>query len=264
MNSISIFPYQRLTNGNASQVFDRLAPAYAALAAADQPNCDARDAIRLLAAPKIRAFADLAAEFASVVRQAVGSALTRDLATLDTERDAALALVNGAIDRGLRSTRDPVNAAANRIDVIRDLYPRLASRQRDEQTRLTEKLLRDLDTPALAADIALIPGLDAFLDALSELNTEFAQSFTNRIDERAEIITGRTAEVRARANAAATEAAAAINLISTVHAADFLTAGMNSINAILDQARLDLAARRRGRAQSAKEKGIGNGEDASF
>ena len=258
MNSIDIFPYPRLANGIASQVFDRLAPVYTTLASTDQPNCEARDAIRLLAAPKIRLFANLTAEFAATVRQAIGSALTRDLDTLDAERDAALALVNGAIDRALRSTRDPINSAANRIDVIRDLYPRLASRQRDEQTRLTDKLLRDLDAPALAPDIALIPGLNSLLDALDELNTEFAQSFASRIDERAETITGRTADLRARANAAATDAAAAINLIASVHTAEYLISGINSINAILNQTRLDLSARRRGR--NARK---GSGEDVS-
>ena len=254
MNTINAFPYSAITNGNASQIFNRLAAPYAALIAPEQPNCEARDAIRLIAAPKVRSFVELAAQLSEVIRQNVGSAITRDLNTLDSERDAAISLINGAIDRALRSTRDPVLAAANRIDVIRDLYPRLARRQRDEQTRLTEKLLRDLDAPALAPDIALIPGLSALLDSLNELNAEFAQNFATRIDERAEIITGRTAEVRARANAAAAEAAAAVNMVASVHEADFLTAGINAINAILDQARLDLSARRRGRN---KKKGTG-------
>ena len=247
MSSITTFPYPHLPNGIANEVFIRLAPVYTRLADPEQPDGKAKEAVYLIAAPKIRAFADLSAELSDVMRQSVKFASTQDLDTLDTERDAATALVNAAIDRGLRSTRDNVHAAALRIDAKRDAYPRLARRQRDEQTNLTRELLADL--APLADDIALIPGLSALLDSLSEINAQFSDNFNARIGERSDVITGRTAEVRARANVAATDVAACVNMIASVHTAPFLEAAIKDINGIHDQARLDLSARRRGRAQ---------------
>ena len=253
MATVNPFPYFSLTNGNASQLFGRLIPVYKTLFDPSLMSGPTTTALGLIANRRVEDFDVAARQFADAIRQDVKSSFTYDLDTLDAERDAALAAVDSAISRGMRHSNDAVSAAARLIEAKRMLYRRLAQRQRDEQTRLTEQLLRDLAAPDLSAAGLQLPGFAALVAALAELNAAFANAFSGRQDQRSGIVTGLTAELRTQANAAAAAVVAAVNMVSDLYPATFLDEIIDRINFILAQARLDLSNRRRGRAQREKE-----------
>ena len=185
--------------------------------------------------------------FQELVRQRVGSAHTRRMEQLDSERDRLMNMADRAIANGLRSSNPDIVVAANEVDVVRRLYGNFTHRQQVEQTQVIAKLLRDLTADPMHANVELITGLSAMLDAISEINDSFLENFEGRNAERQEVVVGGTLEARLLSDAAASASINAINLLASIYEAPLLSEVINEVNTILTTARHDLAARRRGR-----------------
>jgi hypothetical protein len=261
MNSIQSISYTALTNGNASLTYERLIHVYKNLQevvvtfsgdAGGKQRADGLllQALSSLVLPKLEEFSVRTEEFIALIRQMVGSSHTRDMEALDADRDRLIGIADRTIAAGLRSTHPDVVISANHVDVIRRLYGNIAARQRNEQTQITTKLIRDLSTPEMEEHVERIPGLKAMLESIEELNNSFTTSLEERDAERAGVIIGGTLEARRIADALALEVANLINSTASLYQDPTLTEVINEANVVLNQARHDLTARRRGRALS--------------
>ena len=265
MNKIKTIPYTQITNGNASRTYDLLLQAYERLKQIQLPKtADAeleseerkmlKEVIRLIVCPKIIAFAEQNKEFDKYFRQPVASAFTRQLNRNDRDRDRNLNLANRAIVSGLKSTKPKIAKAALHISVVFSRFKNLPNRQRSEQTELTEVLLRQLATPEMQVHVKLIPGLEAILENIRELNETFSADTDERTSEREKIVKGFTIKARRRTDAIALEVATTINLVASLYDDPVLNEVVNSANTILNEARIDLINRRRGRSVSLRHK----------
>ena len=246
MEQINDFPYARLTNANANQYYYLLIEHYEPLLNFESDKEHLPIIIELLVIPKINAFVKANENFTESIRQAVASIHSRNMAGLEAERDRITNSCGRAITGSLTSIRPEVEIAAKNVDVAWRLYGNITDRQQDEQTRVTKKILSDLSTAEMRGQVANIPGLRGLLDALEEINNQFFDEFTARIDEREHIIVGLTENLRHIANRAASDVANAINVIASELSDPTLSKVIHSINNILDQARLSLSARQRG------------------
>ena len=257
MEQITQFSYTQLTNGNASQVYGRLAENYMHL---QQPlttmgDTPLRNALMSIVLPKIVVFNDASGELDENVRQAVASVYTRSMNVYERERDRDLKLAERIVRNGMMSSNTDVAESANHVDVAWKLYGDIVNRQTDEQTRIARALFRDLAMPEMQVHVQRIPGLEAALQVAEASNNAFADNFDNRLSDREKIITGLTRQIRFRADAAALDVATAINVVASVFDNPALNDIIKVTNTILDQASLTLAARKRGlsvKAQNAE------------
>ena len=247
MEQIQDFRYTHLTNANANQYYSLLLEHYEPLFNFESDHEEPPMLIRWLVVPKIDAFEKANNNFTESIRQAVGSVHSRNMAGLEAERDRITNTCERTIASSLNSIRPDVAIAAKSADVTWRLYGDIVNRQQDEQTRITKKILRDLSTAEMRGVVANIPGLKGLLDALEEINNQFFDEFTARIDERESITVGLTENLRRTADHTASDVANAINVIASEFSDPKLSDVIHSINNILDQARLSLSARRRGR-----------------
>ena len=245
MEQIQIFPYRNLTNGNASLTYSRLAEPYEKLSNIGGGE-EVIEAIRLVVFPKITSFIIARDKFEENLRQTVGSAITLDMKPRESERDRTTNMAVQAITNGKKSTRPDVVKASNIVDVKWKSYGNISQRQQDEQTEITENLLRDLSTAEMNNYVQMIPGLSPILEALLEINEEFSALANKRIDERKSITKGLTLELRVIADTSASDLATAVNVVASIYEHPELSDIIKTINVILDQARTDYIARQRG------------------
>ena len=246
MEQIQNFRYTQLTNANANQYYSLLLERYEPLLNFESDKEELLMVVNLLVVPKINAFVKANENFTESIRQAVASVHSRNMAGLEAERDRITNTCERTIASSLNSIRPEVKIAAKSADVIWRLYGDIVNRQQDEQTRITKKILRDFSTAEMQGLTANIPGLRGLLDALEEINNQFFDEFTARIDERESITVGLTAELRRIADRTASDVANAINVIASELSDPILSEVIRAINNILDQARLSLSARQRG------------------
>jgi len=246
MEQIQDFWYARLTNANANQYYALLIEHYEPLLNFESDKEHLPIIIELLVIPKINAFVKANENFTESIRQAVASVRSRNMAGLEAERDRITTSCGRAITGSLTSIRPEVETAAKSADVIWRLYGNITDRQQDEQTRITKKILADFSTAEMRGQVASIPGLRGLLDALEEINNQFFEEFTARIEERENIIVGLTESLRRIADRTAPDVANAINVVASELSDPTLSKVIHSINNILDQARLSLSARQRG------------------
>jgi len=246
MEQIQDFRYTRLTNANANQYYSLLLAPYELLFNFESDKEHLPVIIELLVIPKINAFVKANENFTESIRQAVASVHSRNMAGLEPERDRITNTCERTIASSLNSIRPDVANAAKNADVTWRLYGDIVNRQQDEQTRITKKILEDFRTAEMQGQVANIPGLRGLLEALEEINNQFFEEFTARIDEREHIITGLTENLRRIADRTASDVANAINVIASELSDPTLSEVIRAINNILDQARLSLSARQRG------------------
>ena len=246
MEQIQDFRYTRLTNANANQYYSLLLAPYELLFNFESDKEHLPVIIELLVIPKINAFVKANENFTESIRQAVASIHSRNMAGLEPERDRITNTCERTIASSLNSIRPDVANAAKNADVTWRLYGDIVNRQQDEQTRITKKILEDFRTAEMQGQVANIPGLRGLLEALEEINNQFFEEFTARIDEREHIITGLTENLRRIADRTASDVANAINVIASELSDPTLSEVIRAINNILDQARLSLSARQRG------------------
>ena len=232
---IQAFPYSRLTNANASQTYDRMKNHYLENTAVEELK------------PFVDKFVYASDNLRYSIRQATASVITRTLALQEPERDRITNLLKNSVRTGLRSTDPKIVEAANVVDVILRLYGNLTHRQQDEQTRQTEKAIRDLKAPEVRLMVSRIPGCESALAAMAHINQEFSENFNARIVERGKIVIGQTADLRKEADIEAQTVSDAFNAYAMLHVDDTIRGIINNVNAVLDQARIDLENRRRGR-----------------
>ena len=247
MRKLISFPFWRLTNGNASQLYRRLAEVFGGILTNVIGTTPADDIIRNSVFPKINAFLSISEKFSNSVRQTVGMATTRKLTPLENERDRTTNMAARTISNGMSSSTPDIVDAANEIDVIWRKYGRITHRQQDEQTQITEKLLRDLNEPVNQEFIQIIPGLASVLESLGQINERFSSLFDHRIRQHEEITRGLVADLRVQADNSIIELVEAINAVTVLFdESPVLSSTIDVINNILEQARLDLSARMRG------------------
>ena len=246
MINIQHFSFSRLTNGNASQVYGRLEVILREIDPSYGEDTPAEDLFNSIILPKRDFFIEKNTLFSESVRQSVASAITRDLKNREAERDRITNMSSRTITNGMKSSNAEIVHAANRIDVAWRLYGHITQRQQDEQTRITEKLLRDLATEEMQGFTERIPGLQSLLDGLKQINDEFAVLFNERVDERGNITLGLTADLRTQVDTAIAELMELLRAVQLLYNLPRMTEPIHAINNILDQARLDLSARRRG------------------
>ena len=246
MEQIQSFWYARLTNANANQYYALLIEHYEPLLNFESDKEEILMVVNLLIVPKIKAFGKANEDFTESIRQAVASVHSRNMAGLEAERDRITNTCERTIASSLNSIRPDVETAAKNVDVAWRLYGNITDRQQDEQTRVTKKILSDLSTAEMREQVATVPGLRGLLNALEEINNQFFDEFTARIDEREHIITGLTENLRRIADRTASDVANAINVIASELSDPTLSEVIRAINNILDQARLSLSARQRG------------------
>ena len=246
MEQIQSFWYARLTNANANQYYALLIEHYEPLLNFESDKEEILMVVNLLIVPKIKAFGKANEDFTESIRQAVASIHSRNMAGLEAERDRITNTCERTIASSLNSIRPDVETAAKNVDVAWRLYGNITDRQQDEQTRVTKKILSDLSTAEMREQVATVPGLRGLLNALEEINNQFFDEFTARIDEREHIITGLTENLRRIADRTASDVANAINVVASELSDPTLSKVIHSINNILDQARLSLSARQRG------------------
>ena len=253
MAQIHSFPYRDLTNGNASRLCELLSANYLRLPEkmTTMDATPARSTIMSIVFPRIKTFDDLAQEFIDNVRQSVGSGYTVIAESFERERDRDINMGSRLVTNALKSNDAEVAGAAIHVDAGWKLYGDLVNRQRNEQTQMTNKLVRDMRSPEMFVHVKKIPLLVAALEAIEKSNNAFAENIENRSLQRDEIITGLTRETRLRLDAAAIDLARAINIVAaTFEDYENLNDIIHTTNTILSEARQDLSARRRGRAVS--------------
>ena len=252
MVQIESFPYKQPTNGNASRLCELLNANYMRLPQkmTTMDATPARSVIISIVFPRIETFDKLTQEFINNVRQSVGSGYTTVASNFERERDRDLNMGSRLVTNALKSNDAEVAGAAIHVDVAWRLYGDLVNRQRNEQTQMTDKLLRDLRSPELFVHVQKIPLLEAALETIEKSNNAFAETIENRTSQREETTPGLTQETRLRLNAAALDLANAINIVAATFDYENLNEIIHTTNTILSEARLDLSARRRGRALS--------------
>ena len=262
MQQIQNFPYTTMTNGNASRVCELLSANYMQLPQkmTTMDATPARSAIISIVFPRIEAFDKLTQEFIDNVRQSVGSGYTTIADSIELERDRDLNVGSRLVANALKSNDPEVSGAAIHVDAAWRLYGDLVNRQRNEQTQMAGKLVRDMRSPELLVHVQKIPMLEAALDAIEKSNNAFAENIGNRTSQREEITTGLTQETRLRLDAAALDLANAINIIAATFDYKHLNEIIHTANIILTEARHDLSARRRGRALSQNHNNKPEGE----
>ena len=252
MVQIESFPYRHLTNGNASRLYERLSANYMQLPQkmTTMDTTPARSAIMSILFPRIQSFDELTQKFIEDVRQSVGSGYTVVADSFELERDRDLNLGLRLVTNALKSNDAEVAGAAIHVDVRWRLYGDLVNRQRNEQTQMTNKLLRDLRSPELFVHVQKIPMLEAALETIEKSNNAFAENIDNRTLQREEITPGLTQETRLRLDVVAFDLVKAVNVIASTFDYEPLNEIINTTNTLLAEARLDLSARQRGRTLS--------------
>ena len=252
MTQVQTFPYRRLTNGNASRLCELLSANYMQLPQkmTTMDATPARATLMSLVFPRIQSFDELTQKFIDDVRQSVSSGYTIMADRYESERDRDLNMGSRLVANALKSNDAEVAEAAVHVDAAWRLYGNLVDRQRNEQTQMTNKLLRDLRSPEMFVRVQKIPLLEAALETIEKSNNAFAENIENRTLQRDEITTGLTQETRLRLDAAALDLANAINIIAATFDYEPLNEIINTTNTLLAEARLDLSARQRGRSLS--------------
>ena len=253
MVQINTFPYRDLTNGNMSRLCELLSANYMQLPQkmTTMDATPARSVIMSIVFPRIKTFDELAQEFINNVRQSVSSGYTTVADSFERERDRDINMGFRLVTNALKSNNAEVAGSAVHVDAAWRLYGDLVNRQRNEQTQMTSKLVRDMRSPELFVHVQKIPMLEAALEAIEKSNNAFAENIESRTSQRDEIVPGLTQETREKLDVAAIDLVRAINIVAATFA-DYenLNEIIHTTNTILSEARLDLSARRRGRALS--------------
>ena len=237
---IQSLPYSQLANPNLSGVAKRLAFALDRF-----PREEAR--------PAIVAFDAKATEFNESIRQATASSYSLDLKEIDPERDRLNRLLARMVNDAAKSRNDTLKDAANRINVVLNTYGKPARMPIDQQTIVTQKLVRDLYANGNGAYLAMIPGATEVVTQLEELNDIFNDLYTARTVGREKIEKGLTLRLRGELIKSLLTAVEAVNATATLFPDDEIDDVIKSANAIIDQARINLANRNKKQATNEEE-----------
>ena len=227
---IQDFRYSRLANANLSGTSRRLVFVFEGF-----PREEAR--------PAIKAFAEKATEFHESIRQITASSYSLDMKEMEPERDRLIRLLGRMVTDATKSRNDELKDAANRVNVVLRTYGNVAKMPIDQQTITTLKLLRDLYANGNGVYLAKIPGATELVSQIEEINDNYADLYNARIDGRKEIEKGLTARLKSELTQALLDAVDAVNATATLFPSEEMDDIIKSANAIIDQARINLANR---------------------
>jgi len=191
--------------------------------------------------PAIEAFDAKATEFHENVRQITASAHSIDLKEMDPERDRLTRLLARVVLNATKSRDNELRDAANRINVILRAYGRPAAMPINQQTIVTQKLLQNLYANENGAYLAKIPGAAEIVTQLEDLNDTFYNLYSERISGRVELEKGLTQRLRAELIKSLFTAVEAINATAIVFPSEEINDVIKAANAIIDQAKINLA-----------------------
>ena len=220
--------YSRLRNAVLSGVAKRLASALNGF-----PREEAR--------PAIEAFDAKATEFHESIRQITASSYSLDLKEIDPERDRLIRLLNRMVGDATKSRNDELKDAANRINVVLRAYGKPARMPIDQQTIVTQKLLRDLYANGNGAYLVKIPGAAEIVTQLEDLNDTFEDLYSARISSRVELEKALTQRLRDELIKSLLTAVEAVNATATLFPDEEINDVIKTANAIIDQAKINLA-----------------------
>jgi len=232
--------YSRLANVVLAGVAKRLAFAFNSF-----PREEARHVIE--------AFEAKATEFHESIRQITASSYSLDLKEIDPERDRLIRLLNRMVNDAAKSRNDELKDSANRIKVVLNTYGKPARMPIDQQTIITQKLLRDLYANGNGAYLAKIPGATEIVAQLDELNDMFNDLYSARISGRVELVKGLTQRLRGELIKSLLTAVEAVNATATLFSGEEINDVIKSANAIIDQAKINLANRNKKLSASTKK-----------
>ena len=227
---IQQFPYSHLANANLSGVCNRLSTAFDGF-----PKEEVRSAIN--------SFTAKAAEFNKSIRQITASPYSQNLNEIEPERDRLINLLYKMVSDATKSRNDDLKEAGNQVNVVLRTYGKPAKMPIDQQTIITRKILRDLGAESLTNYIKLIPGLAAVVTQVEELNEVFDDLYNARTADHKEIEKGLTLRLRGELINSVRAAVEAVNAAAVLFPDYEIEYIVKSANAILDQARVNLANR---------------------
>jgi len=228
------FPYSRMSNNNALQTFERMAEV-----------CSKLDILEITA--YLDGFVTLQKDLSELLRPKISSAITRRLAKQDPERDRLQNTFGGVVRTGMKSLNPEIVNAANEVDVVLRRNGNPTKQQMDEQTRTTAKIIRDLTADDIFPFVKQIPGAEAILMELEDLNDQFAKDYNDRIAERFGQEKGASTKLRNEVNEAATISIEVINAYAVIFRRnEEIETAIDELNKILDQARTNLNNRGKG------------------
>jgi len=225
---VKALPYSQLANANLSGVARHLAFAFD-----DFPREEAR--------PAIEAFSAKSTEFHESIRQITASIHSLNLKEMEPERDRLLGAFSRVITDATKSRNERLRDAGNRINIVLKTYGKIARLPMSRQTITTQKLLRDLYANGNGAYLAMIPGATELATHIENLNDEFADNYNTRIDIRKEIEKGLTLRLQGELIKSLRTAVEAVNATATLFPSEEINDIIKSANAIIDQAKINLA-----------------------
>ena len=227
---IQSLSYSQLANANLSGVARRLVFAFN-----DFPKEEAR--------PAIEALAEKASEFHESIRQITASVQSLDMKEIDPERDRLLGLFSRMVTDATKSRNDELKEAGNRINIVLRAYGKVAKMPIDQQTIVTQKLLRDLYANGNGAYLVMIHGASEVATQIENLNDNFANLYDTRINGRKEIEKGLTVRLKGELIKTLHNAVEAINAAATLFPSEEINDIIKSANAIIDQEKINFANR---------------------
>jgi len=227
---IQSLPYSQLANANLSGLARRLA-----FALNDFPKEEAR--------PAIEAFAVKATEFHQSIRQITASPYSLDMKEMEPERDRLIRLLKLMVTDATKSRNDELKDAANRINVVLRAYGNVAKMPIDQQTIVTQKLIRDLYANGNGTFLAKIPGASELVTQIENLNDDFGDLYNARINDRKEIEKGLTLRLQGELIKNLRKAVEVVNAAATLFPSEEIDDIIKSANAIINQAKINFANR---------------------
>ena len=124
MNEIQQFPYSRLTNGNASILYEKMTANYMRLCneQGTMASSPLQSAMVSIVIPKLLAFDEGTSNFIDIMRQRQGSGYTFLMSKLERERDREINLGARLVANGLKSTNPETAISAAHVDATWRTY----------------------------------------------------------------------------------------------------------------------------------------------
>jgi len=227
---IQQFPYTHLATPNLDGVAKRLAAIFGGF-----PKEEAR--------PAIEAFVEKANEFNASTRQIMASPHSYNLKEIEPERDRLLGLFSKMVTDATKSRNDELKEAGNQVSVVLRTYKKTAKMPIDQQTIVTRKLLRDLYANGTDTYLRKIAGAKEVATQIENLNDVFEDLYNARTTNREGVEKRLTIRLRRELIEKLRAAVEVINAVKTLYSISEVDDIIKSANAILEQARINLANR---------------------
>ena len=240
MKRIRSFQYRNMRNADASQTYNRLVDVYKLI-----------EDEKLL--PVIQAFFLATDEFTECMRVDIASVFTRKMRPYELQRDRLLTDIFRGVANGMRDVDANVVEHANVIDIVLRLYGNPSREAHDTQTRVIDKIIRDLRLPNNAEALSRMPAVEIAVDQLENINNQFAIYFNERLFQHKGREVGITQHRRDTADEAARNVVDYINGFVLFFEDEKVLDVIVSANIILNEAQALINRRRGQRNANANE-----------